>query len=95
MVFSIGKQTADYVTSNMQLWLVSLFLSRQKCNAKQIVVPISSMKLGPVVFQIETLIGYNVPVFTDPSLNPFPPLSIIGNVFVPPRKKVQFGSKIS
>ena len=51
------------------------------------------MKFGPVVFQIETLIGYNVPVFMDPSLNPFPLLSIIGNVFFPPRKKVQFGSK--
>ena len=38
-----------YPDSHVENWLVILFLSRQKCHAKQIFVLSSSMKLGPVV----------------------------------------------
>lgn len=33
--------------NHVEIWLVILFLSRQKFHAKQIFVPSSSMKLGP------------------------------------------------
>ena len=48
-----------YPGNHVKIWLVILFLSRQKCYAKQMFVLSSSMKLGPDVHFLSSLLLYS------------------------------------